>query len=142
MGIVCSVAYEVRKVRSPNYNSTFQVFIKGTAGMRLLDEIQQEHIWTSLYEGLPVYETMGKKAIPFPIVQENLGVISGHSEAFYAVLSSNYIEGSIDSNLKYAIMYAKQLYFLCLKKKWSLLAVLSLERLWWERWIWAEAPLS
>jgi hypothetical protein len=70
--------------------------------MRLLDEIQQEHIWTSLYEGLPVYETMGKKAIPFPIVQENLGSISGHSEAFYAVLSSNYIEGSIDSNLKYA----------------------------------------
>lgn len=71
--------------------------------MRLLDEIQQEHIWTSLYEGLPVYETMGKKkAIPFPILQENLGVISGHSEAFYAVLSSNYIEGSIDSNLKYA----------------------------------------
>ena len=75
--------------------------------MRLLDEIQQEHIWTSLYEGLPVYETMGKKAIPFPIVQENLGVISGHSEAFYAVLSSNYIEGSIDSNLKYVIIYAK-----------------------------------
>lgn len=76
------------------------MFIKGTAGMRLLDENQQEYIWTSLYEGLPLYETAGKKAIPFPILQQNLGIISGHSEAFYAVLSSNFIEGSIDSNLK------------------------------------------
>ena len=68
--------------------------------MRLLDENPQQYIWMSLYERLPLYETAGKKAVPYPILQQNLGIISGHSEAFYAVLSSNFIEGSIDSNIK------------------------------------------
>lgn len=72
-----------------------QLFIKGTAGMRLLEDKKQEDIWNELINGLKDHPD-----IPFKILRSNLGTIDGHSEAYYAVLSSNYIAGSIDGNLK------------------------------------------
>ena len=72
-----------------------KVFIKGTAGMRLLEDKKQEQIWNDLVNGLKDHPD-----IPFKILRSNLGTIDGHSEAYYAVLSSNYIAGSIDGNLK------------------------------------------
>lgn len=73
---------------------TTKVFIKGTAGMRLLSDNEQERIWKELASGLTNH-----KDIPFFIKYENLGTIDGDFEAYYAVLSSNYIAGSINGNL-------------------------------------------
>jgi Golgi nucleoside diphosphatase len=76
------------------YKAT-KVFIKGTAGMRLLTEEEQETIWTSLANGLHK-----SKSIPFTINRKSFGTINGNLEAFYAVLSSNHIAGTIDGDLK------------------------------------------
>ena len=81
------------------YHSSTQVFIKGTAGMRLLDANKQKDIWDAIYHGLNSKET-----IPFRIEYDNLGTINGHQEAYYAVLSSNYIEGSINGDLRYTMI--------------------------------------
>jgi len=78
----------------PSYYKSTQVYIKGTAGMRLLEENEQQYIWRALLEGLN-----RRDDIPFAIAAQQLGTISGSSEAYYAVLSSNYIEGSIDGDL-------------------------------------------
>ena len=82
------------QIPEEHWKST-QVFIKGTAGMRLLPEESQEKLWCTLVEHLNK-----DKRNPFPIVRENLGTIDGDSEAYYAALSSNYIAKSIDGNLK------------------------------------------
>lgn len=72
-----------------------QIYIKGTAGMRLLPTEEQDAIWNAVFEGLSANQD-----VPFLLHRENLGTIDGMQEAFYAVLSSNYIAGSIDGNLR------------------------------------------
>lgn len=81
-------------IPSEFYEST-NVYIQGTAGMRLLPEVEQNTLWESLTQGLNNH-----KSNFFKIDINNLGTISGHLEAYYAVLSSNYIAGNIDANLK------------------------------------------
>ena len=71
-----------------------KVYIKGTAGFRLLHEDDQSHIWKSLHDGL-----LANKNVPFDIQTENLGTIDGYFEAYYAVLASNYVAGSVDGDL-------------------------------------------
>ena len=78
----------------PEYHNETLVYIKGTAGMRLLKEEEQDAIWDSLVQGLAEHHN-----VPFIIQKENFGTIDGHREAYYAVLASNYIAGSIDGNL-------------------------------------------
>ena len=78
----------------PKYHNETLVYIKGTAGMRLLKEEEQDAIWDSLVQGLDEHHN-----VPFIIQKENFGTIDGHREAYYAVLASNYISGSIDGNL-------------------------------------------
>lgn len=63
--------------------------------MRLLNEDQQHRLWTILHDGLS-----NREDIPFRIPSQHLGTISGQKEAYYAVLSSNFIEGSIDGYLR------------------------------------------
>jgi hypothetical protein len=70
-----------------------QVFIKGTAGMRLLPIKKQEEIWTN------IIKINDNNANPFHIKKENLGTINGDDEAYYAVLASNYIAKTIDGKL-------------------------------------------
>eukprot|EP01035_Chromulina_nebulosa_P017505 gene17505-23062_t len=77
------------------YHNSTKVIIKGTAGMRLLPEVEQQLLWEQVQEGLNKHPEN-----PFTILLEDLGTISGHLEAYYAVLSSNYIAGAIDANLK------------------------------------------
>lgn len=76
------------------YHKSTQVYIKGTAGMRLLPEEKQEKLWNTVVKHLNEDERN-----PFTIYRENLGTIDGDSEAYYAALSSNYIAKSIDGNL-------------------------------------------
>lgn len=78
-----------------DFHNRTTVYIKGTAGLRLLPEDRQENLWTQLVNGLA-----NTPDIPFRIDKNNVGTIDGRSEAFYAVLASNYIVGSIDGNLQ------------------------------------------
>ena len=75
-------------------HKTTKVYIKGTAGFRLLPEEEQSHIWNSLHHGL-----RANRKVPFVIDKENLGTIDGYFEAYYAVLASNYVAGSVDGDL-------------------------------------------
>jgi Golgi nucleoside diphosphatase len=77
------------------YHKSTQVYIKGTAGMRLLPVEKQEKLWKMLVKHLNK-----DKRNPFTIRRQNLGTIDGDSEAYYAALSSNYIAKSIDGNLR------------------------------------------
>lgn len=79
----------------PSCHSDVHVYIKGTAGMRLLPEQSQQLLWDALADGLNKLSEN-----PFVIKRELLGAIDGHLEAYYAVLSANYIAGTIDANLK------------------------------------------
>jgi Golgi apyrase len=78
-----------------SFHSRTKVFIEATAGMRLLPEDTQEKLWHNLVHGLNA-----RPDIPFVISQSNTGTIEGYHEAFYAVLASNYVGGSIDGNLQ------------------------------------------
>jgi len=69
------------------------VYMKGTAGMRLLPAKKQELIWSH------VMRLNGEEGNPFTILRENLGTIDGSAEAYYAVLASNYIAKAIDGRL-------------------------------------------
>lgn len=80
----------------PNqYHKLSSLYIKGTAGMRLLSNDDQQLIWDELISDL-----IHDPNINFHILSQNFGTIDGHLEAFYAVIASNYIVGSIDSHLK------------------------------------------
>mmetsp|Transcript_1039 Transcript_1039/g.1717 ORF Transcript_1039/g.1717 Transcript_1039/m.1717 type:complete len:572 (-) Transcript_1039:896-2611(-) len=70
------------------------LYMKGTAGMRLLNETAQDSLWNTL-----VRDLRWKSGLKFHIDRRNFGTISGHLEAYYAVVASNYIVGSIDGNL-------------------------------------------
>lgn len=76
------------------YQSRAPLYIKGTAGMRLLTEEEQKGIWDALYSGLNEHPDF-----KFKLKRSHLGTIDGHSEAYYAVMSSNYIAGTIDASL-------------------------------------------
>lgn len=78
-----------------NYHRITSLFVRGTAGMRLLSDGEQNALWDSL-----VFQLKNRRDIPFHIDRKNFGTISGYQEAFYAVLASNYIVGSIDGNRK------------------------------------------
>jgi hypothetical protein len=72
-----------------------KVFVKGTAGMRLLPVDAQTKLWDALYTGLD-----DNPQLPFILQRENFGTIDGYYEAYYAVLASNFVAGSIDGNLR------------------------------------------
>ena len=80
----------------PNqYHKLSSLYIKGTAGMRLLSINDQQLVWDIL-----IHDLIHDPNINFHILSQNFGTIDGHLEAFYAVIASNYIVGSIDSHLK------------------------------------------
>jgi Golgi nucleoside diphosphatase len=83
-----------------NFHRKTPLYVKGTAGMRLLEEDRQEKLWSTLVRDLKHHSKFR-----FNIQRENFGTISGHFEAFYAVIASNYIIGSIDGNLR-LVFYA------------------------------------
>lgn len=83
----------VEMVPSSELSNTI-LYVKSTAGMRLIPETEQAMIWEQLIHGLKNNEN-----IPFIVRDENFGVIDGYAEAYYAVLASNYIAGRIDGNL-------------------------------------------
>ncbi|CAN0400608.1 unnamed protein product, partial [Laminaria digitata] len=76
-----------------NHLST-KVYIKSTAGMRLLPEETQDALYDEIYDALVM-----DPGFPFALDRAAVGTIEGDKEAFYAVLSANYLEGRIDARL-------------------------------------------
>lgn len=76
-------------------HSLSHVYLKATAGMRLLAVTEQHLIFDNAVKWLREADD-----IPFPIADRNVGTINGHEEAYFAVIASNYIHGSIDGNLQ------------------------------------------
>lgn len=87
--------YDAAEVIGSEYHAKTKVFIKATAGMRLIPEDEQKIIWDTLISGI-----MSDPKIPFRISPNDFGTIDGFGEAYYAVLASNYIAGRIDESLR------------------------------------------
>ena len=89
------VFIDAKKYIPEAYHKNTSVYIKGTAGMRLLPLSSQKSLWEALLKGL-----QNHKEFVFSIDIDNMGTIDGSQEAFYAAISSNFIEGSIDADMK------------------------------------------
>ena len=76
------------------FHNKTTVYIKGTAGFRLLPLKSQTKLWSTLVKGLQSHSEF-----PFICNINNMGTIDGSQEAFYAVVSSNFIEGSINADM-------------------------------------------
>lgn len=70
------------------------IYVQGTAGMRLLPDEVQEQLWDTLVDRLKTHPSN-----PFPIDRSKFGTINGFMEAYYAVISSNFIANTIDTDL-------------------------------------------
>lgn len=70
-----------------------QLFIRATAGMRLLDEKKQNAIYDAIVEGFP---SLG---LPFSLPRSHLSTISGDDEGYYALVAINYLMGRVDDKL-------------------------------------------
>ncbi|CBJ49083.1 conserved unknown protein [Ectocarpus siliculosus] len=69
-----------------------KVLIKSTAGMRLLPLEVQEAIYDEVHAAL-----VGNPLFPFAVDRGDVGTLDGDMEAFYAVLSANFLAGRIDA---------------------------------------------
>jgi hypothetical protein len=61
--------------------------------MRLLPEEQQNAIWDAIVSDPLIQD------LPFALPRCNMWTIDGKLEAYYAVLSANFIAGKIDTSL-------------------------------------------
>jgi hypothetical protein len=84
----------IPKVPVEHLNKT-KLYIKATAGMRLILLAEEDLIWSHLIVGL-----RSNSNIPYIIDDENFGTIDGYSEGYYAVLASNFVAGRIDGSLR------------------------------------------
>jgi hypothetical protein len=73
---------------------TTEFSVRATGGMRTLSAEDQTIVWQGLIDGLKADPTM-----PFAVDPNNFGTITGDKEAYYAVLSANYIADRIDDKL-------------------------------------------
>jgi hypothetical protein len=78
------------------YYETTGVFYQATAGMRLLDESEQEAVYDAVYEGL-----MKDDSFVFTGIQrKDIATLSGEMEAYYGALAANFLQGIIDTELR------------------------------------------
>jgi len=70
------------------------VFIKATAGMRLVTDEQARVIYDTIYTHL----TSSPDICPFSVKRSDLKTISGTEEGYFGALSANYLSGVIDSS--------------------------------------------
>jgi golgi apyrase len=80
----------------PKYHATTGVYYQATAGMRLLEESEQEAVYDALYRGLTghpsfVFEGMERK---------DIATLSGEMEAYYGAVAANFLQGVIDTELR------------------------------------------
>lgn len=75
------------------------LYLKATAGVRLIPTELQRRLFTTLYQNL-TQPLDGADSCPFSLNREDIGVISGEEEAYFAALSVNYLAGRIDGSLR------------------------------------------
>jgi Golgi nucleoside diphosphatase len=79
----------------PEYYLSTNVKFAATAGMRLLDETEQEAVYDALYEGL-----MDNDAFVFRgMSRSDIFTLSGELEGYYGAIAANFLEGLIDTSL-------------------------------------------
>lgn len=77
------------------YHATTPVYYQATAGMRLLDETEQEAVYDALYQGL----IESPEFVFRNLQRENIATLSGEAEGFYGAVAANYLQGTIDVDL-------------------------------------------
>ncbi len=77
------------------YHATTHATYQATAGMRLLDEDDQEAVYDALYEGL----VSSKTFVFSSLKRSDIATLSGELEGFYGAIAANYLTGIIDANL-------------------------------------------
>jgi Golgi nucleoside diphosphatase len=78
------------------YYETTGVYYQATAGMRLLEESEQEAVYDAVYEGLVRDESFVFRGIQ----REDIATLSGEMEAYYGALAANFLRGIIDTELR------------------------------------------
>jgi len=79
-----------------HYHNVTPATYQATAGMRLLDESEQEAVYDALYEGLVesdrfVFRSMSRKDVT---------TLDGGTEGFYGAVAANYLKGFVGADLK------------------------------------------
>ena len=83
------------------HHDTTGVFYQATAGMRLLEESEQEAVYDAVYAGL-----MRDKSFVFRGLQrKDISTLSGEMEAYYGALAANFLQGIIDTELRVISAY-------------------------------------
>ena len=76
-------------------HGTTRVFIKATAGMRLLDPSVQDAIFAAIAASV-----QATPDFPFDMRSGDLGTITGTAEGYFGLLSVNYLQKRIDASLR------------------------------------------
>jgi len=83
------------------FHASTPVRYQATAGMRLLEEAEQDSVYDALYEGL-----MGNPKFSFRgMVRDDIATLSGELEGFYGAIAANYLQGVVDANLRFNYDY-------------------------------------
>jgi hypothetical protein len=80
----------------PKYHATTPVYYQATAGMRLLDESEQEAVYDALYQGLMQHSSF----VFTSMERKDIATLSGEMEAFYGAVAANFLQGVIDTELR------------------------------------------
>jgi hypothetical protein len=78
------------------YHTTTPVKYQATAGMRLLEPVEQELVYDALYQGLVQAETFVFERMQ----RTDIATLGGDLEGFYGAVAANYLQGMIDTKLR------------------------------------------
>jgi Golgi nucleoside diphosphatase len=77
------------------YHASTAVYYQATAGMRLIDESEQNLVYDALYQGL----TESPLFVFTALQRENIATLGGEEEALYGAVAANYLKGVVDVKL-------------------------------------------
>jgi hypothetical protein len=84
------------EVIPPAFHKTTRVQYQATAGMRLLEESEQEAVYDALYQGLLEAPTFVFSSLQ----RSDVATLSGDLEGFYGAVAANYLQGIIDVTMR------------------------------------------
>lgn len=85
-----------------NLRSRTPLFVRATAGMRLLPDDQQQAVYDALFAGLlarQAHTVSDVAEFPFLIQRENFATLTGDEEGFFGLVAVNYLKGVIGADL-------------------------------------------
>lgn len=78
------------------FHKSTQVQYAATAGMRLLESVEQEAVYDALYKGL-----MESDLFVFKSTQrKDIATLSGEHEGFFGAVAANFMQGIVDTRLR------------------------------------------